>query len=126
VLFLWLWSAISVVVHYARILYLSGSHDGAVRALQGAVQLATQNRRLVAATLGLGLVSLVGYGLLIVVFHLGAAALDRALFVVAAFSVRQLGALLRSGLSLSIIAGTTEVWHDLAGQLPARTPSSGL
>src|SRR5262249_45068263 len=124
-LFFWLWSGASVVLHYARMLRLTRDLSSAA-ALQGALQLFLRDRRSFAATLSLGLVSLVGYGLLIPLGHLAAAPLDHALFVGSAFVVRQVSALLRTVLALSVIAGATEVWHDFAGQLPSRTPSSGL
>lgn len=127
VLFFWLWSATSVVLHYARMLRLDGGAELSTgAALQGGLQLATRSRRGLSATLGLGLVSILGYGLLLGLGHLAAAALDQALYVGTAFVVRQLFALVRAVLSLFIIAGATEVFHDLSGPRSARTPSSGL
>lgn len=126
VLSAWLWSATSIVLHYARILQLSGSAVSTFAALRGGLRLATQGKKTLRATLALGLVSMAGYALLLTLGLLTASALDVTLFVGLAFIVRQLFALLRSLLALWLIAAATEVWHDLAGQLPARPPPAGL
>lgn len=126
VLLLWLWSATSIVLHYARIVLLTGGSVTIIAALRGGLRLARHSKKTLRATLGLGLVSLCGYALLLSLGYLTASALDVSLFVGLAFIVRQVFALCRTLLALWLIAAATEVWHDLAGQLPARPPPAGL
>lgn len=107
-------SAGSNVLSYARAFYLAhppGETSAAV-ALRKALALTLSSRARMAATLGLALVSVLGYGMLILFGRLVAAWLDSALFVFWAFVVRQLSGLLRAGLALTVLAAATEVWHE--------------
>ena len=123
----WLWAAASVVLHYARLAQLAGGSEvSAVSALRSALQIALHSGRGLRQTLALGLLSLVGYCLLCYFGRRTASSLDVGLFVGLAFFIRQIFALWRVVLALWVTAGATEVWHDLAGPLPARTPSREL
>jgi hypothetical protein len=108
-----LWSMASVILQSARVRRLTQAPGSgrARRALRAALADATDRSRLLGATLRLGLLSLCGYALLVGGGRLLASRLDAGLFVGCAFVVRQLAALGRSTLALTLIAATSEAWH---------------
>lgn len=115
-----LWSAASVILHYARAYCLAKPPgDGSTVAIVfRAVQLASETRSRLAATLGLGLLSAAGYGLLFIAGWRTAARLDHALLIGLALLIRQGCAVARTVLGLSIMAAATEVWHGSEASFP--------
>lgn len=120
---LWLWSALSLVIHVARLRLLAQGAGGAsaYRALRVSLRGLATPSGMLATLAGLALLTLLTYSLLIVAGRLGAAALDYRLYVGLAFLLRQLAAMARSLLALFQLATAGELWRSLA-ESEAQTP----
>ncbi len=108
---LWLWCAGTVVLYASRLQRLAqtAGESSAWRALSAGLQRTLGSAAAIRVTLTLGLLFALGMLALVVFGRVLAARLDYALLVVAALLVRQGFALLRSALTLGIMAGTVEL-----------------
>jgi hypothetical protein len=129
-----LYSVVSVILHYARISYVArraargaiSSGGGATAALQRGLHLFVKTRWNFMTTLSLGIYSILGYGVLIIAGRVVAARLDYALLIVLALLVRQVFALCRTVLALSVMATATEVVYHQKDDLLAYGPVSSI
>lgn len=108
---LWLWCAGTVVLYASRLQRLAqtAGESSAWRALGAGLQRTLGSAAAIRVTLTLGLVWAGGMVALVVFGRVLAARLDYALLVVAALFVRQGFALLRSALTLGVMASTVEL-----------------
>lgn len=119
-LVLLLFSMGSVVLYYARAFrmgdpagaFKSPAAKSASAALFLALRLVFQDGASFCYTLGLGLLSVVGYAALVLSGRLLVMHLDTALLVLPAFALRQLFALARAMLAVCIGATAAETWHQ--------------
>lgn len=109
-LWLWLWCTGTVLLHAVRLqrlAQLAGEHS-AWRALVAGLRQALGSLAAVRISLTLGLLAALGMAALVIVGRVLAARLDYALLVISALLVRQGFALLRSVLTLWVMAGAVE------------------
>lgn len=124
-LFAVLWAMLSVTLNHARLTRISALHQSTALRLTWASLKFAFSRSALGSVAVLGLLSVGLWLLLVVVGRVIAARLDYRLAVAAAFGVRQLFALLRVWLGLSLVAAAAElhdgVTSDAAVKSPAQT-----
>jgi hypothetical protein len=107
-----LWCAGTIVLYATRLQRLAqtAGAGSSLRALGGGIQQSLGSWAALRATLLLAFTEALGLAALVVCGRVLAARLDYVLLVFAALLVRQLFALLRSALTLTIMAGTVELY----------------
>ncbi len=110
-LLLWLWCIATIVQHATRLARLgqTAGESSDWRALVAGVKNTLGRPALLRVTLTLGFTAAAGMVGLVVAGRVLAARLDYALWVTVALVIRQSFALLRSALTLGIMAGTVEL-----------------
>lgn len=121
-LFAVLWAMLSVTLNHARLTRISALHKStALRSVWASLKF-TFSRSAVGSVAVLGLLSVGLWMLLVVVGRVVAARLDYRLAVAAAFGVRQLFALLRVWLGLSLIAAAAELHDGVTSDSAVKSP----
>lgn len=114
---LWVWCGGTVVLYAARLQRLAqtAGEDSGWRALMAGLRLTLGSLAAVRVSMSLAFASAAGMAGLVIVGRMLAARLDYALLVIAALLVRQGFALLRSLLTLWIMASTVELCSPADG-----------